>query len=196
MFEQRVSLRFDVMETKIFAEKWNGTIISNRHRGTFAIGIKGEHSCPRAWFGSNLGVPVEREAHCVLERRSNREKDLMQLLRGLWFYLILSSHYSQSRSPYYVILPLASKSISPKTVEVYLASIWHMQIMLGLPELQEFSSLPRLHLVQVGTQSESTRPRKTLSSINPINFAADERFMAERAQQKSDAVVSNFLVFS
>jgi len=35
---------------------------------------------------------------------------------------------------------------------VYLAAIRHMQITMGLPEPREFSSLPRLRLVQSGIQ--------------------------------------------
>ena len=47
---------------------------------------------------------------------------------------------------------LACQHLSPQTVKVYLAAIWHMQITLGLPEPKEYSSMPRLRLVQSGIQ--------------------------------------------
>lgn len=47
---------------------------------------------------------------------------------------------------------LAKDRLSPKTIKIYLAGIRHMQITLGLPEPKEFSSLPRLRLVQAGIQ--------------------------------------------
>ena len=45
---------------------------------------------------------------------------------------------------------LAIQNLSPQTVKVYLAAIRHMQITMGLPEPREFSSMPRLRLVQSG----------------------------------------------
>ena len=45
---------------------------------------------------------------------------------------------------------LASQKLSPQTIKAYLSGIRHMQITLGLPELKEFSSLPRLRLDQSG----------------------------------------------
>ena len=45
---------------------------------------------------------------------------------------------------------LTSQSLSPQTIKTYLAGIRHMQITLGLPEPREYSSLPRLRLVQAG----------------------------------------------
>ena len=47
---------------------------------------------------------------------------------------------------------LACQHISPQTIKTYLAGIRHMQITLGLPEPRQFSSLPRLRLVQAGIQ--------------------------------------------
>lgn len=45
---------------------------------------------------------------------------------------------------------MASEGLTPQTIKTYLAAIRYMQITLGLPEPQEFSSLPRLRLVQAG----------------------------------------------
>ena len=47
---------------------------------------------------------------------------------------------------------LAGQQLSPQTIKTYLAGIRHTQILLGLPEPREFSSLPRLRLVQSGIQ--------------------------------------------
>ena len=45
---------------------------------------------------------------------------------------------------------MASEGLSPQTIKTYLGAIRYMQITLGLPEPREFSSLPRLRLVQAG----------------------------------------------
>ena len=45
---------------------------------------------------------------------------------------------------------MASEGLTPQTIKTYLAAIRYMQITLGLPEPREFSSLPRLRLVQAG----------------------------------------------
>lgn len=47
---------------------------------------------------------------------------------------------------------LATQNLSPQTIKTYLAGIRHMQVSLGLPEPKEYSSLPRLRLVQAGIQ--------------------------------------------
>ena len=47
---------------------------------------------------------------------------------------------------------LVTDKLSPQTIKVYLAAIRYMQITMGLPEPREFSSLPRLRLVQAGIQ--------------------------------------------
>ena len=46
------------------------------------------------------------------------------------------------------VLLQATQNLSPQTIKTYLAGVRHMQITLGLPEPQAFSSLPRLKLVQ------------------------------------------------
>ena len=50
----------------------------------------------------------------------------------------------------YYATHLACQQLSPQTIKIYLSAIRHMQITLGLPEPKEFSSLPRLRLVQAG----------------------------------------------
>ena len=52
----------------------------------------------------------------------------------------------------YFVSFLANQKLSPQTITFFLAGICHMQIKLGLPEPREFSSLPRLRLVQAGIQ--------------------------------------------
>lgn len=47
---------------------------------------------------------------------------------------------------YFASFLAASENISPKSLKVYLSGIRHMQVVLGLPEPREFSSLPRLRL--------------------------------------------------
>ena len=58
---------------------------------------------------------------------------------------------SESLLCYYAAF-LATDRLSPQTIKVYLAAIRHMQITMGLPEPREFSSMPRLRLVQSGIQ--------------------------------------------
>ena len=50
----------------------------------------------------------------------------------------------------YFAAAMAKEGLTPQTIKTYLAAIRHMQITLGLPEPREFSSLPRLRLVQSG----------------------------------------------
>ena len=47
---------------------------------------------------------------------------------------------------------LANQQLTPQTIKTYLSAIRYMQVVLGLPEPREFSSLPRLRLVQMGIQ--------------------------------------------
>ena len=66
---------------------------------------------------------------------------------------------------------LASQGLAPGTVKVYLAGIRHTQITLGLPEPREFSSLPRLRLVQEGIRRTHTQrasgPQRIRLPITP-----------------------------
>jgi len=54
---------------------------------------------------------------------------------------------------------LASHNLTPQTIKTYLAGIRHMQITLRFPELKEFSSLPRLRMVQAGLKRVYTHPK-------------------------------------
>ena len=47
---------------------------------------------------------------------------------------------------------MAHQGLSPQTIKVYLAGIRHMQISIGLPDPKEFTSMPRLCMVQSGIQ--------------------------------------------
>ena len=47
---------------------------------------------------------------------------------------------------------MACQGLSPQTIKVYLAGIRHMQISIGLPDPKEFTSMPRLRMVQSGIQ--------------------------------------------
>ena len=47
---------------------------------------------------------------------------------------------------------MVCQGLSPQTIKVYLAGIWHMQISIGLPDPKEFTSMPRLRMVQSGIQ--------------------------------------------
>ena len=49
------------------------------------------------------------------------------------------------------------QGLSPSTIKCYLAGIRHTQITLGFPEPRQFSSLPRLRLVQAGIQRSYSR---------------------------------------
>ena len=52
----------------------------------------------------------------------------------------------------YFTAHLTRDKLAPQTIKVYLSAIRHMQITMGLPEPREFSSMPRLRLVQAGVQ--------------------------------------------
>ena len=64
---------------------------------------------------------------------------------------------------------LACKHLSPQTVKVYLEAIQHMQIMLGLPEPQEYSLIPRLRLsgIQRSHSQTDKDPAKVRLPITP-----------------------------
>ena len=47
---------------------------------------------------------------------------------------------------------LACENLTPQTIKTYLAALRHTQVVLGLPEPSQLSSLPRLKLVQAGIQ--------------------------------------------
>ena len=60
---------------------------------------------------------------------------------------------------------LASQQLAPQTIKTYLSAIRFMQITLGLPEPREFSSLPRLRLVQAGIQRVYSQHQPAASKI-------------------------------
>ena len=66
---------------------------------------------------------------------------------------------SQYQNPCQVIFIIScmSQHLSPQTITTFLTTVRHMQITLGLPELHELSSLPRLKLMQSGIR-RSPRP--------------------------------------
>ena len=47
---------------------------------------------------------------------------------------------------------MACQGLSPQTIKVYLARIRHMQISISLSDPKEFTSMPRLRMVQSGIQ--------------------------------------------
>ena len=66
---------------------------------------------------------------------------------------------------------LAVQGLSPQTIKVYLSGIRHMQITIGLQDPKEFSSMPRLKLVQSGirryTSEQQTGTVKIRLPITP-----------------------------
>ena len=67
---------------------------------------------------------------------------------------------------------LAGQNLSPQTIKTYLAGIRPTQILLGLPEPREFSSLLRLRLVQSGIQRSYSQKSPICNKIRlPITPA-------------------------
>ena len=60
----------------------------------------------------------------------------------------------------YFVEALAKQGLAPGTVKTYLAAVRHAQIMRGLPEPRQGSSLPRLCLLQSGVRRD--RPQQGL----------------------------------
>ena len=58
------------------------------------------------------------------------------------------------------------QGLSPQTIKVYLSGIRHMQITIGFQELKEFSSMPRLKLVQSGIQRYTSKQQT--GTVNPL----------------------------
>ncbi len=54
----------------------------------------------------------------------------------------------------YFVAALARQGLALSTIRTYLAEVRHAQIMRGLPEPRQQSSLPRLRLVQTGVQRD------------------------------------------
>ena len=68
----------------------------------------------------------------------------------------------------YFVTALAQEGIAPSTIKTYLAAIRHAQILEGLPEPRESSSLPRLRLVQNGVRRVRVESSSTQSRRLPI----------------------------
>ena len=67
---------------------------------------------------------------------------------------------------------LGMQGLSPSTIKCYLAGIHHSQITLGFLEPRQFSSLPRLRLVQMGIQRNySQNPNVAIKVGLPITPA-------------------------
>ena len=82
---------------------------------------------------------------------------------------------------------LASQHLSPQTIKTYLAGIRFTQITLGLPEPKEFSSLPRLRMVQAGIKRvHSQRPPDSIRVRLPITPAILRQIQAYWASKSSD----------
>ena len=81
---------------------------------------------------------------------------------------------------------LAGQKLSPQTLKVYLSAVRHMQITLGLPEPREFSSMPRLRLVQSGIQ-RTYATQQTVTKVRlPITPAILLKLKEHWTPRKSD----------
>ena len=67
----------------------------------------------------------------------------------------------------YFAAAMAREQLAPQTIKTYLSAIRYMQITLGLPEPREFSSLPRLRLVQTGINSLPTNDDYSRHYVTP-----------------------------
>ena len=68
----------------------------------------------------------------------------------------------------YFVTALAREGIAPATIKIYLAAVRHAQIMRGLPEQRESSTLPRLRLIQNGVRRERARTGPAPAARLPI----------------------------
>ncbi len=86
---------------------------------------------------------------------------------------------------------LASQHLSPSTIKTYLAGIRHTQITLGLPEPKEYSSLPRLWLVQAGIKRVYSQKTPLIKRIRlPITPAILRRMHSLWSVKAGDADVT------
>lgn len=106
---------------------------------------------------------------------------------------------------FYYSTYLASQQLSPQTIKTYLAGIHHTQILLGLPEPREFSSLPCLHLVQSEIQRTHSQkcpaPSKICLPITPAILLKIRNYWVTKAKDPNiimlwAAATVCFLVFS
>ena len=85
----------------------------------------------------------------------------------------------------YFATHLACQQLSPQTVKVYMAAIRYMQITMGLPEPQVYSSMPRLRLVQSGIQRAHASKQATKIRL-PITPAILIRLKEHWTPRKSE----------
>ena len=100
----------------------------------------------------------------------------------------------------YFSIHLACQQLSPQIIKVYLSTIRHMQITLGLPEPREFSSMPRLRLVQSGIQrthaSQQMETRVCLPITPTILLKLKEHWTPHKSEADIVTVwVLNFMGF-
>ena len=85
----------------------------------------------------------------------------------------------------YFATHLACQQLSPQTIKVYMAAIRYMQITMGLPEPREYTSMPRLRLVQSGIQ-RAHASRQTTKIRLPITPAILIRLKEHWTPRKSE----------
>ena len=68
----------------------------------------------------------------------------------------------------YFVTSLAQEGIAPATIKIYLAAVRHAQVVRGLPEPRESSTLPRLRLIQRGIRRDRARAGLVSTQRLPI----------------------------
>ena len=87
----------------------------------------------------------------------------------------------------YFATAMACEHLAPQTIKTYLSAIRYMQVTLGLPEPREFSSLPRLRLVQMGIKrTHSERAPLSTRVRLPITPAILQRIRALWSAKAND----------
>lgn len=82
---------------------------------------------------------------------------------------------------------MGCEHLAPQTIKTYLSAIRYMQIVLGLPEPKQFSSLPRLHLVQMGIKRNHSQHRPLSTKVRlPITPAILRRIKALWSTKATD----------
>ena len=88
---------------------------------------------------------------------------------------------------------LASLNLSPQTIKTYLAGIRYMQITLGLPEPKEYSSLPRLRLVQTGIKRAHSQKMPLVTKlrlpITPAILRQIHTLRSAKAKENTDILM-------
>ena len=87
----------------------------------------------------------------------------------------------------YFAAAMGCERLAPQTIKTYLSAIRYMQIVLGLPEPKQFSSLPRLHLVQMGIKRNHSQHRPLSTKVRlPITPAILRRIKALWSTKATD----------